>query len=216
MDSGGSSSSTGPVGKKYSVILADPPWHWRARSEKGTGRGAVAHYPVMRFEDIVALPVMDYAEKDCALFLWAIDPMLPKALELIEKWGFSYKTVAFYWAKTTKTGGFHTSMGYWTRANPEQCLLAVRGRPKRQAKDVRRLLVSPRQEHSRKPAEVRDRIVRLVPGPYLELFARETALGWDSMGDQAGLFDAGHVETRNRPSSLKLPFAPGPAILAEP
>jgi N6-adenosine-specific RNA methylase IME4 len=202
--------------KRYGAILSDPPWHWRARSAKGTGRGAVAHYSVMDFNDLAAMDVAKYAADDCVLFLWATDPMLPKAMELIERWGFVYKTVGFYWAKTTKTGSFHTGMGYWSRANVEQCLLATRGKPKRLAKDVRRLLVAPRQEHSRKPAEVRDRIVRLVGGPYLEMFSRESALGWDSLGDQAGLFDGGHVATRNRPSSLKPRPETGPAILAEP
>jgi N6-adenosine-specific RNA methylase IME4 len=63
------------------------------------------------------------------------------------------------------------------RANPEQCLLATRGKPSRQAKDVRRLVVEKRREHSRKPDCVRDRIERFVLGPYLELFARETRMG---------------------------------------
>jgi N6-adenosine-specific RNA methylase IME4 len=202
--------------KKYGAILADPPWHWKARSDKGTGRGAVAHYNVMTFKDIAAMPVQDYAAKDCVLFLWAIDPMLPKAYELIERWGFKFKTVGFYWVKTTKAGKLHKGLGYWTRANPEQCLLATRGRPKRISKSVSRAVVSPRREHSRKPEEVRDGIVRLVPGPYLELFARDTALGWDSMGDQAGLFDGGHVETRNRPSTLKGLPATGLVIPAVP
>src|SRR5215831_20238058 len=66
------------------------------------------------------------------------------------------------------------SLGYWTRANPEQCLLATGGRPSRQAKDVRRLVVEKRREHSRKPDCVRERIERLVKGPYVELFSRET------------------------------------------
>jgi N6-adenosine-specific RNA methylase IME4 len=72
----------------------------------------------------------------------------------------------------------------------------------RQAKDVRRLIVEKRREHSRKPDCVRDRIERLVAGPYLELFARETKPGWKCWGDQSGLFDAGSVATRRQPSRL--------------
>jgi N6-adenosine-specific RNA methylase IME4 len=86
--------------------------------------------------------------------------------------------------------------------NPEQCLLATRGKPPRQAKDVRRLVVEKRREHSRKPDCVRDRIERLVHGPYLELFARETKPGWDCWGNQVALFDRGAVTTRRQPSRL--------------
>ena len=102
---------------------------------------------------------------------------------------------------TKHEADFFTGLGYWTRANPEQCLLATRGHPTRLAKDVKRLVVEKRREHSRKPDSVRDRIERLVTGPYLELFARETKNGWDCWGNEAGLFDAGTVPTRRQPSS---------------
>jgi N6-adenosine-specific RNA methylase IME4 len=155
--------------------------------------------------------VGDIAAKDCALFLWAVDPLLPRAFELLSAWGFEFKTVGFYWAKTNRTAkqdalrpsDFFTGLGYWTRANVEQCLLATRGKPPRQAKDVRRLIIEPRREHSRKPEQVYDRIKRLAKGPYLDLFARESRKGWDMWGDQAGLFDAGSVETRRQPSDLR-------------
>jgi N6-adenosine-specific RNA methylase IME4 len=117
------------------------------------------------------------------LFLWATDPSLPQALEVMAAWGFVYKTVAFTWAKTTKDGtGFPIGCGYWTRANPEQCLLATRGRPQRLSRAVPQLVLAPRREHSRKPDQVYERIEALVPGPYLELFAREQRPGWDSRG----------------------------------
>ena len=81
-------------------------------------------------------------------------------------------------------------LGYWTRANAEYCLLATRGKPKRTAKDVRQLVVQPLREHSRKPDEVPAAIERLVPGPYLELFARTTRPGWASWGNQVERFAA--------------------------
>ncbi len=81
--------------KKYSVILADPPWAFRAWSNKGMGRSAEQHYPTMGVENIKALPVADLAAEDCVLFLWATFPMLKEALEVAEAWGFTYKTVAF-------------------------------------------------------------------------------------------------------------------------
>lgn len=193
------------INGKYGVIYADPPWKFKVRSDKGLGRSAEAHFDCMRFEDIAKLPVADVAARDCALFLWVTDPMLPKGLELLRAWGFEYKTVAFYWAKLNKKAKSDTAYfmggGYWTRANAEQCLLATRGSPKRLSCSVRRLVVDRLREYSRKPDVVRDRIEQLVAGPYLELFARETKLGWDCWGNQVGLFDEGPVNTRRRPSS---------------
>lgn len=199
-------------GKRYGVIYADPPWKFKCRSDKGLGRSADAHYECMRFEDLVKLPVSDLAARDCALFLWVTDPMLPKAMELIRAWGFEYKTVAFYWVKLNKRAKSDAEQfmggGYWTRANPEQCLLATRGRPKRLSRSVRRLVVDKLREHSRKPDVVRDRIEQLVAGPYLELFARETKEGWAGWGNQVGLFDQGPVETRKWPSSSRVTQMP--------
>ena len=198
--------------KKYGVIYADPPWYFKNFSEKGTGRNAVSHYTCMTFEELTKIPVIEWAEANCVLFLWAADPFLRSAFQLIEHWGFSYKTVGFYWVKTNKRAklncltidDFFTGLGYWTRANVEQCLLATRGSPPRTAKDVRRLIIEPRREHSRKPDQVYDRIERLTRGPYLELFARYTKPGWDAWGKQVGLFDQGSCNTRNRPSSMKV------------
>jgi len=157
----------------------------------------------LNFETLAALPIAELAADDCVLLLWAVDPLLDKAFELIRAWGFEYKTVGFYWVKQNNNGSsFFTGLGYWTRANPEQCLLATRGKPRRRGKDVRKLVVEPRREHSRKPDDVRERIERLVDGPYLELFARETKPNWHCWGDQVGLFNHGAVATRRQPSRL--------------
>ena len=95
---------------------------------------------------------------------------------------------------------FFTGLGYWTRGNVEQCLLATRGKPARKSKAVRKLVISPRREHSRKPDEMYGHIEALVDGPYLELFSRAGRNGWDSWGAQTGLFDDGQTETRRRSS----------------
>lgn len=195
--------------RRYGAICADPPWKYVTWSEKGAGRAPDAHYECVPYDALAALPVADWAAEDCALFLWVVDPLLDKGIELMRSWGFTFKTVAFYWAKTRKLApehgpwterDFHFGNGYWTRANPEQCLLGTRGRPKRLARDVRRFLPAKLREHSRKPDEAYRRIVRLVGGPYLEMFSRVTRPGWDAWGDQAGLFDAGDVATRRFPS----------------
>lgn len=190
--------------RRYGVIYADPPWLFRNWSAKGTGRNAVSHYDCLGINKLMALPIADLAARDCVLFLWATDPLLHRAMQLISAWGFEYKTVGFYWiklnAKPKHAADFFTGLGYWTRANPEQCLMATRGKPVRIAKDVRRLVIESRREHSRKPDCIREHIERLVSGPYLELFARETKSGWDCWGDQTGLFDNGAVITRRQPS----------------
>jgi N6-adenosine-specific RNA methylase IME4 len=201
---------------EYRVIYADPPWRFATYSDKGKGRSAEAHYDCLSLEEIKALPVADWAARDAVLLLWATDPLLPRALEVIEAWGFAYKTVGFYWVKLNKSAApimlgngpllserdFFTGLGFWTRANPEPCLLATRGHPKRVAGDVQKLLIAPRRQHSRKPQDAYERIERLLPGPYLEIFARQSRPGWDGWGNQPGLFDRGPVVTRRRPSRL--------------
>ena len=172
--------------KKYNIIYADPPWYFKSRSVKGEGRNPNQHYDCMNLDDIKKLPVQDIADKDCVLLMRVIDPMLTHAFEVITSWGFIYKTVAFTWAKTnSKSMGMFTGMGYWTRGNPEMCLLATKGKPKRVSKAVKQLVISERREHSRKPDRIRSDIVELCGDlPRIELFARQRANGWDSYGNE--------------------------------
>ena len=186
----------------FNVIYVDPPWTFRTWSNRGKCRSPEKHYDCMSLADVRALPVPDIAAEDCALFLWATDPLLPEAFKLIEAWGFTYKTVAFHWAKLNKsapgrtrlllsTSDFFVGMGYWTRANPELCLLATKGKPQRVSMSVRRLVIEPRREHSRKPDEVAYRIVDLMGDvPRIELFARQSRHGWTTWGDESKKFDA--------------------------
>lgn len=179
----------------YRVIYADPPWTFSTYSRKGKGRSAEAYYNCMTLPEIKAVPVSDWAADDCALLLWTTDPLLPTALEVIRAWGFTYKTVGFYWAKLNKSAdptlyreaSFFTGLGFWTRANPELCLLATRGHPHRRRADVKKLIISPRREHSRKPDEAYQRIEALCEGPYLEMFARFSRSGWDRWGAESDL-----------------------------
>ncbi|MGI9491315.1 MAG: MT-A70 family methyltransferase [Geminicoccaceae bacterium] len=177
----------------FKTVLADPPWNFQTYSKKGRDRCPDArHYDVMNFGDLVAMSdsLRRVIAKDCALFMWVTDPMLQKSFNLLGLWGFEYKTVAFTWAKTGKKAKWPIGTGYWTRANPEMCLLATRGKPSRKSKAVRQLIVSPRREHSRKPDETHDRIEALVDGPYLELFARAPRDGWTVWGNQTERFEA--------------------------
>ena len=175
--------------KHYGAILADPPWDFKTYSAKGRGRSADKHYMLTSFEALCEMSL--HPAKDCVLFLWVTDPLLLQGPRLIEEWGFTYKTVGFTWVKTGKEPStFPIGCGYWTRANPETCLLATRGHPKRKSKSVRQLIVAPRREHSRKPDEVYERIEALVDGPYLELFSRTTRAGWDAWGNETGKWTA--------------------------
>lgn len=205
---------------RYGAILADPPWRMKMYSVKGMGRSPDGpktnargnftdglnndperHYATMALEDIKALPVNQLAAPDCVLFMWAIDAMIPQALEVGKAWGFTYKTVAFYWAKERRITSerhkqqndpdrkrFPIGTGYWTRSNPEQCLLFTLGQPKRLSAAVRKLVISPRREHSRKPDECAAAIENLVAGPYVELFARAARAGWHHWGNQTEKF----------------------------
>lgn len=153
------------MNKKFGVVLADPPWAFKSWSKKGTGRSADQHYDVVSLEDIKALPVRNLAAKDCCLFLWTVDCMLPQGLEVMEAWGFQFKTVAFTWAKQSATEQkWHMGLGYWTRRGTEQCLLGTIGKPKPLSHSVRQLVVAPSVKHSKKPPEIHGRIEQLVGG----------------------------------------------------
>lgn len=180
----------------YAVIAADPPWHFKTRSETRQTRAPSNHYSTMTIDEIKALPVAELAARDSVLLLWVLNSMLPQGLEVMDAWGFAFKTMAFTWAKTTsKTDGswapkFHMGLGYWSRQNSESCLLGVRGKPKRTGRDVRQLIIAPRREHSRKPDEFFHGVERLLSGPYLELFARQRRPGWEAWGNQTTKFAA--------------------------
>ena len=118
--------------------------------------------------------------------MWATFPQLKEALQLIKAWGFTYKTVAFVWLKTNKKAlTWFYGLGFWTRGNAEICLLATKGHPKRQAKNIHQLIISPIEEHSKKPEEARKKIVALMGDiPRIELFARKESPGWDIWGNE--------------------------------
>ena len=184
----------------YRAILMDVPWTFLTRSDKGKDRSPEQHYTTMTLDQIKALPIRDLVHPEgTVLHFWVIDTHVQMALDTVRALGFTYKTVGFYWAKTNKDGSFFTGMGFWTRANPEHAyeayfgeteqeversFLATVGAPKRIGKNVPRLIVAPRREHSRKPDEIHDRIERLTDGPYLELFAREFRPGWMTWGNE--------------------------------
>jgi N6-adenosine-specific RNA methylase IME4 len=140
----------------------------------------------MSIEELCQLPVNALADKDSVLLMWATFPQLSEALRLIQAWGFVYKTVAFVWLKKNKVAdSWFYGLGFWTRGNAEICLLATKGKPKRESAGIHQFIISPIEQHSKKPDITRDKIVQLMGDvPRIELFARQVPDGWDVWGNE--------------------------------
>ena len=143
--------------KKYKIIYADPPWRYARSKVQGA---AEKHYPTMSIEELCALPVKEIA--------------------------FTYKSVAFVWLKQNrKSPTWFYGLGFWTRGNAEICLLATKGHPKRQSNKVHQFIISPVEQHSKKPDITREKILALMGDlPRIELFARQHTPGWDVWGNE--------------------------------
>jgi N6-adenosine-specific RNA methylase IME4 len=167
--------------RRYGVIYADPPWTFSTYSDLGQDRGPARHYPTMTLDAVRALDVASIAADDCVLFLWAVQPILPTACEIITAWGFAHKT-NLVWIKD-KIG-----MGYWFRSRHEHLLIATRGAPPAPAMgtQAQSVIFAPVREHSRKPDEAYEIIESYFPSlPKIELFARHARPGWDRWGAEA-------------------------------
>lgn len=180
--------------KKYDIIYADPPWDYGGKMQydksciKGENAGwrreifisaANFKYPTIKTEQLKRIPIKNICSENCLLFLWVTNPHLAQGIELGSAWGFEYKTVAFIWDKMSH------NPGQYTLSNCEMCLLFKKGKipSPRGARNIQQLIRSPRREHSRKPDEVRENIVKMFPlQSRVELFARQKFQGWDSWG----------------------------------
>ena len=173
--------------KKYQIIYADPPWLYNDVKGNDPAMGGKT-YPCLTLEQIKSLSVSvtKLTTDNSVLFLWVTMPMLQEGLEVIRAWGFKYITCAFVWVKLNPSGvGIYSGLGHWVNGNAELCLFAKKGHPQRAAKNVKQIVLSARREHSRKPDEVRNRIVQLMGDlPRIELFAREKVEGWDCWGNE--------------------------------
>lgn len=182
--------------KKYKIIYADPPWSYK--NGKGHPRwagDALAHYPTMSIEDIKALPVQEIADKDSILFLWVTFPNFQEGLDTLKAWGFEYKTLGFSWIKLNpKNGKPFFGVGYYTKSNCEVCLIGVKGKAPKESNKVSSVIMEPRGKHSKKPTIVRDKIVELCGDlSRIELFARESAEGWDVWGNEVDKYDESSI-----------------------
>lgn len=169
--------------KKYNIIYADPPWSYTGNMQNSS---VTDHYKTMTLKDICSLPVKNIADENCILFMWVTLPKLNEFMKVVTSWGFEYKSTAFVWCKKNKkSDSFFLGLGRWTRANPEICILATKGRILRLSKSVRQLQIFKIKHHSKKPDEFRDLILELVGDlPRIELFARNNTPGWDVWGNE--------------------------------
>ena len=176
-------------GKKYKTIYADPPWQFQNR----TGKVAPEHkrlnrYPTMKLEDIMKLPVGDVADEKSHLYLWVPNALLPEGFQVMEAWGFEYKT-NLIWEKTRKDGEPDgRGVGFYFRNVTEILLFGIKGEKNRTLDPGRsqvNLIRAMKKEHSRKPEEFIDLIEKCSNAPYLEVFARGNRDSWDMWGNQA-------------------------------
>jgi N6-adenosine-specific RNA methylase IME4 len=197
-------------GYRADVIYADVPARFDAFSNENRTRGAERHYDTESVAELASMaPIIQaLAAKDCALLYWTSGPHFENAISIVrDAWGFASKTIGFYWVKTKPSCGgvltlddlqasdLHLGMGYTSRANVELVLLATRGKPTRLNADVHSVVITPAMEHSAKPEEVRRRIERLYPGPYLELYGRKPVPNWTVWGNEIKREDFGQPLT---------------------
>jgi N6-adenosine-specific RNA methylase IME4 len=194
--------------KKYGVIVADPPWSFKAYSKKtGMDRAPDNHYPTQDVSEITALDVPSISHKDCVLFLWATAPMLREALQVMAAWQFEYKS-HYIWGKTrTQNNGGHAwttrfqGTGYWNRNSHELLLIGTKGKIPAPAQGRQRcsLIDATIGEHSAKPEIFLEMIEGYYPTlPKIELNRRGPARkNWDAWGNEAKDNDE-----RTRPSTI--------------
>jgi N6-adenosine-specific RNA methylase IME4 len=165
-------NNTKPI-KKYTTILADPPWDLNQQGK----RGASSHYNLMTLEQIKSMPIADLAEDNAHLWLWIPTNEVDSGFKVARAWGFEPKSI-YTWCKL-KLG-----LGNYLRGGTEYCIFAIRGKLPIQFKGQLNWGIHPLQDHSHKPEEVHKIIERCSPGPYLELFARRRQPNFDVWGNQ--------------------------------
>lgn len=174
-------------GKKFRTILADPPWQFKNR----TGKVAPEHkrlkrYKTMKLLEIKDLPVGTVCKETCHLYLWVPNALLKEGLEVLESWGFTYKT-NIIWHKVRKDGGPDgRGVGFYFRNTTEVILFGIKGKMRTLApgRSQVNIIRTQKREHSRKPDELYEIIEKCSPSKYLELFARNNRSGWFQWGDE--------------------------------
>lgn len=173
---------------KYATILADPPWQFQNK----TGKAAPEHkrlsrYSTLTLQEIVDIPVQSVAADHAHLYLWVPNALLMEGLKVMVAWGFQYKT-HIVWHKIRKDGEPDgRGVGFYFRNTTELLLFGIRGKMRtlKPGRTQVNIIKTRKREHSRKPDEQYTLIESCSPGPYLELFARNTRENWDAWGNEA-------------------------------
>lgn len=171
--------------KKYKIIYCDPAWKYTFG--KSSSRYVGNKYLTDTKEELMNLPIKKLGENDSVLIMWITFPKLDWLVEILDAWGYKFKTVLFTWIKLNKRNdNIFLGMGYYTRSNAEICVLATRGKVlPRLSHSISQIVMTHLEEHSKKPSCIRDKIIELFGDlPRIELFARQTANGWDSWGNE--------------------------------
>jgi N6-adenosine-specific RNA methylase IME4 len=164
--------SVAPVKGRYRTIVIDPPWKYDSDQERKTPQ----LYATMPQKELLALPVISWAETDCHLYLWTTNYELRKAFELMEAWGFRYITT-LTWVKTPAFG-----LGAYFRNTTEHVLFGVRGRLSTRVKNFGTHFVAPKTDHSAKPDAFYEIVERASFPSFLDAFARRERRGWTTWG----------------------------------
>lgn len=175
--------------ERFGAILADPPWQFSNR----TGKMAPEHrrlnrYATMKLQEILELPIPQLCLSQCHLYLWVPNALILEGLEVMKRWGFTYKT-NLVWYKIRKDGGPDgRGVGFYFRNVTELVLFGIRGRMRTlpPGRSQVNIVSTRKREHSRKPDELYPLIERCSPGPYLELFARHPRKNWAQWGNEIG------------------------------
>ncbi len=175
--------------KKFSTILADPPWQFANRTGKmAPEHNRLSRYPTMQLDKIKNLPVSIITNDTAHLYLWVPNALLAEGLEVLSSWGFTYKT-NLIWYKIRKDGGpDRRGVGFYFRNVTEIILFGIKGKNARTLQPGRcqeNIICSRKREHSRKPDEQYNLIESCSPDPFLELFARGSRNNWTSWGNQS-------------------------------
>ncbi|MGD0694009.1 MAG: MT-A70 family methyltransferase [Terriglobia bacterium] len=177
---------------RYGTILVDPPWRFANRTGKMAPEHKRLHrYPTMSFEEIANLPVGEIAAEKGHLYLWCPNALVAEALGIMKVWGFTYKT-NIVWYKVRKDGGPDgRGVGFYFRNVTELVLFGIKGRVRTLApgRSQVNVIVTRKQEHSKKPDQLYDIIERCSPGPYCELFSRHRVPGWTQWGNEVDSYE---------------------------
>jgi N6-adenosine-specific RNA methylase IME4 len=186
---------------KMAAIYVDVPWTYRPCGK--LGGLAENQYPCLTMNQLKLLkdPIQKMAAKNCALLFWSTGPKIGEGIELIEHWGFTYKTVFLCWEKLAPNGNTSTGLGFYTRSCYEFLLIGTKGAMTKKVKNksVSQKFAEIKSRHSAKPdgiLEIIESVFDFEKDKKIELFARRKTKGWECWGNDPSLFGNNQPEEK--------------------